>query len=113
MFRVAIQWGVLAVTMMLLAIHIVADAWLGDVAEYFNLWHVLVAWWDITGVMQPFKPRFLYGQAALGWMALPLATALVIAEALITYHLLAYARRRFARSAKPDGRNRTGVRTVL
>lgn len=85
----------LSITAGLLMVHIVADAYLGDIAEYFNLWHVLLAWLSVIGPEMGPVPRFLYGQDALGIMALPLATVMIVAEAMITYHLVVYACTRF------------------
>jgi len=85
----------LSIATTLLMVHILADAFLGDIAEYFNLWHVLLAWLHAIGPDVGVAPRFLYGQDALGVLALPLATVMIVAEFVITYHLVVYASIRF------------------
>lgn len=65
-----------------LAIQVAIDMAMGDAAEYFNAFEVLLAWAELLLGRDPLGRQFLMGQARLGAWALPAGTALLIAQPL-------------------------------
>lgn len=90
--------AILYTSLFAMMMQIVVDAYLGPVAEYFNAWYVLRAFAaSLTGA-SPLSFPFLMGQEALGLMALPAATVILILEPMLYGSMIVF----FVRKATPN-----------
>lgn len=81
--------------LLFLTLQVGVDAYMGDAAEYFNAWYVVLAFVEIFSQSNGAPLNFIAGQAELGLTALPIALAVLIVLPLLFFSLIAAVRKMF------------------
>ncbi len=86
-----------------LSVQIGVDAYLGDIAEYFNAWYVILTLWaELIGAGQ-LSLTYIIGQGSIGRWALPVALIILILEPLVYAVLIVtIAKKMFRHQAPKD-----------
>lgn len=86
-------WALAALT-----VQLAVDAWLGPRAEYFNAWYVLRTLGGAADL------PYIFGRAALGRWALPLATVVLVAQPTLYGSLARWGFQRLGGERRPAAR---------
>ncbi len=89
--------------LLFLTTQIGVDAYMGGAAEYFNAWHVILAFVEMFNEGNGTPHNFIMGQAELGVLAQPVALAVLFAIPLLFTSILNAAYRVFARRLHAKG----------